>query len=491
MRAVGLESHPPAGDKTRSQRFDGIVAATWKARNDGDMGLSALKQESARARREFHSPPIRGDLDLSVVMMTKNESDNVASLVPRLWAVLRRLGLRAEIVVVDDSTDGTLEVARRLGCRVLRQGTPGYGAALAQGLAAAAGDYVATIDADYSHEPEFLYHMWAARSSADVVIGSRYVRAGSGEMPLVRRLLSRMLNWVSTVLLALPYKDVSSGFRLYHRRVLRAAGHLASRDFDAQEELLVRAYCEGWRIREVPIRYRPRHAGRSNARAVRFAISYLRTFRGLWALRNSEKSCDSDSRAFDSWVLPRRWWHRRRFRVITDLVRGEARSLDVGCGASQIIQALPAMTGLDVNLCKLRFLRRKDPGRALVCGSLVDLPFRPGAFATLVCCGVIGHVPKACRPIAEMNRVLEAGGKLVVGTPDDSSRVGRIIEWWFGRLPTADEEESVSHYTGEELRALLPSAGFAIRSEHTVACERIVHAEKVSDAWRERRMVSP
>jgi SAM-dependent methyltransferase len=312
-------------------------------------------------------------------------------------------------------------------------------------------------------------------------------------MPVVRRILSRILNHVFAAVLAMPYRDLSSGFRLYHSRVLRSAAHLAGRDFDAQEELLVRAYCEGWRIREVPIRYRPRHAGRSNARALRFAFSYLRTLRSLWALRNSASSCDYDSRAFDSWILPQRWWQRRRFRVITDLVRGEAHSVDVGCGASQIVQALPAMTGLDVNLRKLRFLRRKDPSRSLVCGSAFALPFRTGAFSTLVCSEVIEHVPKSRVLIAEMNRVLEAGGRLVLGTPDYSSRIWRIVEWCYGRLiPTGYEEEHISHYTGEEVRTLLPSVGFVIRSEHTIAAsERIVHAEKVRDAWLEPRTASP
>ena len=421
--------------------------------------------------------------DLSVVLLTKNESENLRLLVPRIQNVIQTLGVHGEIIVVDDSNDGTLDVALRLNCRAIRQEGSGYGEALSQGLAAAKGDYVVTIDADYSHEPEFLYHMWAARNSADIIIGSRYVRAGRADMPIIRRVLSRILNVVFSAVLALPYRDVSSGFRLYNARVLKSARNLASRDFDALEELLVRAYCDGWRIREVPISYRPRHAGRSNARALKFAVSYARTLRSLWALRNSASSCDYDSRAFSSWILPQRYWQRRRFRLITDLVRGQRRCLDIGCGSSQIIQALPGMVGLDRNASKLRFLRMKDSNRRLAHGSAFELPFRAGGFSAVVCSEVVEHLPKAPVLIAEMNRVLETGGSLVLGTPDYASRLWWIIERVYGVvIPTGYEEEHISHYTRPELRTLLADAGFAIRSErYIVFSELIIHAEKVRD----------
>ncbi|MGH7897678.1 MAG: glycosyltransferase [Candidatus Binatia bacterium] len=423
--------------------------------------------------------------DLSVVLLTKNESENLRSLVPRIQKMIETLGVRGEIVVVDDSDDDTLEVARRLNCRAQPQQGAGYGDALNQGLAAARGDYVVTIDADYSHEPEFLYHMWAARTTADVVIGSRYVLAGRAEMPIIRRLLSLILNRVFAVVLALPYRDLSSGFRLYNSRVFKSVRSLVSRDFDALEELLVIAYCDGWRIREIPIRYRPRHAGRSNVRALKFAVSYARTLPRLWRLRNSANSCDYDSRAFSSWILPQRYWQRRRFRIITDLVRGMGRCLDVGCGASQIIQALPGMVGLDSNRRKLRFLRMQDGHRWLTSGSAFALPFRTGEFAALVCSEVIEHVPKSPSLLAEMNRVLARGGSLVLGTPDYASRLWWLIERCYEVLiPGGYGEEHISHYTREELRALLADAGFAIRSErYIVFSELIIHAEKVRDAW--------
>jgi dolichol-phosphate mannosyltransferase len=430
--------------------------------------------------RQQSQPEVRPEL--SVVILTKNESENLISLVPSLRRTTESLHLRAEILVVDDSSDDTLEVARQLGCRTLRQESPGYGNALRQALTAAQGEYVLTIDADYSHEPEFLYHMWVARGSADVVIGSRYIAAGRAEMPLARRVLSAILNHVFGSILGLPYKDMSSGFRLYNARALESVSALVGRDFDALVELLVRIHCEGWRIREVPISYRPRNAGRSNAKALRFAVSYLRTLRSLRGLRSSATSCDYDSRAFHSWILPQRYWQRRRFRTITDLVRTKGRTLDIGCGASQIIQALPGMIGLDLNVRKLRFLRFQDAHRRVIRGSAFELPFRSGSFSAVVCSEVIEHIPKSPALLAEMNRLLRPGGTLVLGTPDYSSRIWRFIEWWYGVLmPHAYEEEHISHYTRDELRALLPAHGFEVRSEHTIArSELIFCAEKTA-----------
>src|SRR3954463_13856521 len=98
---------------------------------------------------------------LSIVIPVLDERDNVAALLPRLDVVLQGLGCTSEVIVVDGgSRDGTADTARRLGARVLVQTLPGYGGALREGFAAAAGEYVLTLDADLSHDPDFIGKLW-------------------------------------------------------------------------------------------------------------------------------------------------------------------------------------------------------------------------------------------------------------------------------------------------------------------------------------------
>jgi dolichol-phosphate mannosyltransferase len=226
-------------------------------------------------------------VELTFLLLTRNERENLPDLVPVIRQAADGLGVTAEIVVVDASSDGTADVARSLGCKVMVQTAPGYGEAFRLGLATARGDFVLTMDADHSHPPDFIRDMWALRDAADVIIGSRYVPGGRAEMSIARRALSRTLNWVYARVLDLPLSDLSSGYRLYRRAIIDTLAPLSGRDFDILEEILVKAWCHGYRVREVPIEYRPRHLGRSNANAFKFSFSYLRTLRRLRRLRSS------------------------------------------------------------------------------------------------------------------------------------------------------------------------------------------------------------
>src|SRR5215831_3343569 len=92
--------------------------------------------------------------NLAVVIPAWNERENLDLLLPALREVISRLGLSAEIVVVDgDSRDGTRAAAERRGARVVLQQEPGYGGALLAGFAATTAPYLVTMDADLSHRP--------------------------------------------------------------------------------------------------------------------------------------------------------------------------------------------------------------------------------------------------------------------------------------------------------------------------------------------------
>jgi hypothetical protein len=89
---------------------------------------------------------------------------------------------------------------------------------------------------------------------------------------------------------------MSSGFRLYKAGAVRNLTLQASR-FDILQEILVRAYAQGWMVQEIPFRYGARQHGRSHARVIPFGIAYLRTFWSLWKLRNVILAADYDDNA--------------------------------------------------------------------------------------------------------------------------------------------------------------------------------------------------
>jgi dolichol-phosphate mannosyltransferase len=417
---------------------------------------------------------------LSLVLPALNEAQNLDRILPELKKALAALGPTHEIIVVDGgSSDGTQEVVRKHAVRLVSQKLPGFGGAYRAGFEQARGEYVVTLDADGSHDPAFLADLWATRGEGDVVIASRYVPGGAAEMPAWRLALSRVLNTTFGRGLSLPVHDLSSGFRLYRRAVLLEL-QLTATDFDVLEEILIRALAAGYRVREVPFRYRARVAGHSHARLFKFAVSYLRTFVAMWRLRNSIASSDYDARAYDSIIPLQRYWQRRRYQAITRLAAGFTQVLDVGCGSSRILGAIPGMLGLDIQLHKLRYARRY--GNELVQGSIFELPFADGTFDCVVCSEVIEHIPVQEKPFDELTRVLKIGGRLILGTPDYDRWRWRALEWLYGRLsPGGYADEHITHYSRANLGPYLQGKGFEIESvEYVGGSEMIFSLKKLA-----------
>jgi dolichol-phosphate mannosyltransferase len=398
-------------------------------------------------------------MDLSIILPVLNERDNLCELIPRISAVMRREGLEFEILAIDGgSTDGTPATAVELGARVFAERRRGYAGALETGFAEARGEHILTLDADLSHEPDFVAKLWRARAQADIVIASRYTRGGIAYADFLRRFLSGVLNLSMRRLLSMPVRDMSSGFRLYRREAITRL-ELEGRNFEVLEEILVKAYARGYSVFEVPFTYFPREAGRSHARLISFGWDLTRAAFRLWRLRNSIASADYDDRAFYSIIPIQRYWQRRRHRITTFWVRGARRILDAGCGSSMIIQSLNNAIGMDLNLAKLRFLRRR--GIPLLRASAYALPFKDASFDCVISSQVIEHIAFDEALFSEMWRVLEPAGTLVIGTPDYATRGWRIIEPIYGYLmPGGYGDEHVTHYTRESLTSVLMRHGF-------------------------------
>jgi glycosyltransferase involved in cell wall biosynthesis len=414
--------------------------------------------------------------ELAVVIPAWNERHNLEMLLPALRETLQEIGISFEIIVADaGSRDGTPEAAERRGARIVQQQERGYGGALLAGFAATRAPYIITMDADLSHRPLFLLELWARRLDAELLIASRYVPGGRAEVSWFRKLLSHILNRTYARALSLPLHDLSSGFRMYRREALEGI-ELRARDFDALEEILVRVYNQGWRVREVPFRFMPRGWGGSHARLIKFGWAYLKTLRRMWQLRNSVDAADYDFRAFDSPIWLQRYWQRTRHRIILDFLEQRDSVLDIGCGSSRIILDLPKAIGLDILQRKLRWIRAHH--ERVVRGDCRQLPFPDESFDAVICSEVIEHVPDGPELLGEINRVLRPRGTLVLGTPDYSSRLWWVLEWIYGKvLPGAYADEHITHFTQGELTARLRAARYEV-----LDCRYVGYAEMIFKA---------
>jgi dolichol-phosphate mannosyltransferase len=239
---------------------------------------------------EDRAAPAADTPEISVVLPSYKEADNLRAFLPDLTSVLAGLTPRWEVLVIDtmEAKDDTAEVCASAGVKyVNRMGGDDYGDGIRTGIDASRGARVVIMDVDGSHDPRFIDTLWAHRDEGDVVIASRYVRGGSTDNPLLLVLFSKLLNAVFSTVVRIPVHDVSNSFRLYRGEQLRSV-RLDSRHFDVQEEILARLL---WDVDppatcvEVPFRFRRRAHGESKRSTLLFVGAFLGAMVRLGRLR--------------------------------------------------------------------------------------------------------------------------------------------------------------------------------------------------------------
>lgn len=228
----------------------------------------------------FATPLAASTPELSVVMPCLNEADTVAIVIDKAQRAIDENGINAEIVIADNgSTDGSQEIARKRGVRVIAVDQRGYGAALMGGINAARGTYVMMGDADDSYDwaeiPRFLAKL---REGFDLVQGCRLETGGGtvkpGAMPFLHRwwgnpMFSALARWWFRT----PIHDIHCGMRAFRRDMWLSLDQRCT-GMEFASEMVIKASLFGAKTAEIPVTLSP--DGRTSH------PPHLKTFRDGW-----------------------------------------------------------------------------------------------------------------------------------------------------------------------------------------------------------------
>lgn len=223
--------------------------------------------------------------DLSVIIPTFNEEENIAAIIGAVNEVFRQSGIRGEVLVVDDSSkDRTIPIVQEIAGQngnvrlIVRKDDHGLSQSVVEGFGKARSDILQVIDADFSHPPELIPRFYeAVRDGADIAIGSRYMKGGDIEQwPLKRRVISLGATAFGRMLFP-EVTDPVSGFFAVRREVV-AGAPLAPRGYKILMEVLGRGRWHSFV--EIPFVFRDREEGTSKLR-LDTMVDYLRQCAGI------------------------------------------------------------------------------------------------------------------------------------------------------------------------------------------------------------------
>ena len=211
----------------------------------------------------------------SIVIPTFNEAENLPIIIQRIFGLdIPTLNI---LIVDDNSPDGTGEIADQLAEKysgkvdvLHRKGKLGLGTAYIEGFKICldqGAERIVQMDADFSHNPEKVTELLSNLGNHDMVLGSRYIEGGSldREWAFWRKGLSSFGNFYARIILGMPIKDVTGGFRAWRRETLLGIPleRVKSQGYAFQVEMGYITHLKGFRIKEIPIYFADRSRGDS------------------------------------------------------------------------------------------------------------------------------------------------------------------------------------------------------------------------------------
>ena len=198
--------------------------------------------------------------ELTVLMPCLNEAITLGACIAKARSSLARIGVTHEILVADNgSTDGSQDIARAAGARVIDVPIRGYGAALRAGIDAARGRYIIMADADDSYAFEAIDPFYTALTQGhDLVMGNRFKGGiAPGAMPPLHRYLGNpVLSFIGRCLFRIPVRDFHCGLRGFRTQAIRAL-ELQTSGMEFASEMVIKAAMAGLAITEIPTTLRP------------------------------------------------------------------------------------------------------------------------------------------------------------------------------------------------------------------------------------------
>ena len=233
-------------------------------------------------------------MELSIILPSFLEEENLKMILPELNNVLNNKKINYEILVVDTQQpmDGTKTVCEENNAIYInRKNGNLYGDAIRTGLSFAKGSNIIIMDADGSHDTKDVLRLFEEikKTNADIVVGSRYCKGGNTDNGLILVAMSWCLNLTYRVLFGFRIKDVSNSFRIYKAEQLKKIT-LECDNFDIVEEILIKLKMKYGNIfiKEIPITFKKRNKGESKRDLVKFIFSYLKTIKRLMDIRNKK-----------------------------------------------------------------------------------------------------------------------------------------------------------------------------------------------------------